>query len=335
MKNPVRLSPRDIPLAATALVLVLIFGYGAIAYPNFASWGVVRNLFVDNAFLGVAAIGATFVILSGGIDLSVGSVMAFTSILCATLIEKGGVHPAAAFAIALTAGCLFGSMQGLLIQIFALPPFLVTLAGMFLARGGAFMVQPQSLGIRHEFVARTINSSLSFKLPLGPRGVTIPITVMVFLAMLALAWFVLRQTRTGRTIYAIGDEEHAARLMGLPIARTRVLIYAISGFFSALAGVVFSLYQQSGDPASCKGLELDAIAAVVIGGTLLRGGVGSVLGTAMGVMILGLIQTIISFQGDLSSWWTRIVVGLLVLLFLGLQRILDTIAKRALGASHA
>lgn len=323
-----KLRQRHIPLIATAFVLALIFAYGSFAYPAFASWRVVCNLFIDNAFLGVAAIGATFVILSGGIDLSVGSVMAFTSILIATLIERSGVHPMVAFTIAIAIGAAFGCAQGVLIQLFSLPPFLVTLAGMFLARGAAFAVHPQSIGIKHDFVARTLNDSLSLHLPLGPRGVFIPVTVFVFLALLAVAWYVLRHTRSGRVVYALGDDEHAASLMGLPIARSRIAIYTISGLFSALAGIVFCLYQQSGDPASCKGLELDAIAAVVIGGTLLRGGVGSVVGTAMGVLILGIIQTIISFQGDLSSWWTRIVVGLLVLLFLTLQRVLDVIGTR-------
>jgi simple sugar transport system permease protein len=330
-----RLRQRDIPLFATALVLVLVFAYGAAAYPGFASWGVARNLLVDNAFLGVAGIGATFVILAGGIDLSVGSVMAFTSILVATLVGQHGVHPLLAFGIALAVGGLFGLFQGLFIQLFSLPAFLVTLAGMFLARGAAFAVYRQSLGITHPFVAQTLNDSLSLRLPLGPRGVVIPVAVFIFLFALLGAWYLLRHTRSGRAVYALGDDEHAAALMGLPVARTRIAVYTLSGFLSALAGITFCLYQQSGDPAACKGLELDAIAAVVIGGTLLRGGIGSVLGTAMGVLILGLIQTVISFQGDLSSWWTRIAVGLLVLLFLALQRVLDLLATRALTRGPA
>lgn len=320
---------RHIPLFATAGVLLLVYIAGALAYPGFFSWGVARNLLVDNAFLGVAAIGATFVILSGGIDLSVGSVMAFTSILIATLVEHSAIHPAAAIAVALTIGAAFGALQGLLIQFFSLPPFLVTLAGLFLARGAAFAIHPQSVGIGHSFVTTTLNDTLSLSLPLGRHGIVIPLTVFIAGATLAIAWFALRHTRTGRAVYALGDDEHAAALMGLPVARARVGVYTVSGFLSALAGVVFCLYQQSGDPAACKGLELDAIAAVVIGGTLLTGGVGSVIGTAMGVLILGLIQTLISFQGDLSSWWTRIVVGALVLLFLALQRLLDALGARA------
>ena len=309
------------PWMVTLALLLALFAYGGAAYPNFASWGVVRNLFVDNAFLGVAAIGATFVILSGGIDLSVSSVMAFTSVLVATLIERSHVHPLAAFAIAVGSGVAFGAGQGLLISCLDLPPFLVTLAGMFLARGAAFAVHPQSIGIAHPFVGETLNEALSVHLPLGPHGVTIPVTVVVLVIALLAAWLTLRHTRFGRAVYAVGDDAGAAALMGLPVAGVRVRVYAVAGGVSALAGVVFSLYQQSGDPAACKGLELDVIASVIIGGTLLRGGVGTVVGSLGGVLVLGLIQTIITFQGNLSSWWTRIVAGGLVLLFLVLHRL--------------
>lgn len=329
-----KLSLRHVPLAATALVLVGAFAFGALSYRNFASWGVARNLLVDNAFLGVAAVGATFVILAGGIDLSIGSVMALTSILVASLVEHHQVHPLAAITLALGIGTLFGLAQGAIIRLFRLPAFLVTLAGMFLARGAAFWVEPQSVGIQHPFIAETINSSLSFHLPLGPRGITIPLIVDVFVVTVLLSGFVLRSTRPGRAVYAIGDDEHAAELMGVNVTRARIGVYGISGLLSALAGVVFTLYQQSGDPASCKGLELDAIAAVVIGGTLLRGGVGSVLGTVLGVMILGIIQTLLAFQGDLSSWWTRIAVGGLMLTFVGVQRGVEWFASRRAGG-HA
>lgn len=323
------IGPRDVPLVATAAVLIAAFLAGAIRYDHFASWLVARNLLVDNAFLGIAAVGTTFVILGGGIDLSVGAVMAFTSVLVARLIEHGGVHPSLAVLLAILIGVLFGAMQGALIRLFALPAFLVTLAGMFLARGLAFAVHPESLGIRHAFVAETLNDTLAFTLPLGRRGIMIPFTVVIATATFAAAWWLLRQTPFGRSVYAIGDDEHAATLMGLPVARSRIAVYALAGGLSALAGVVFALHQQAGDPTACKGLELEAIAAVVIGGTLLRGGVGSVVGTAMGVMILGLIQTIISFEGTLSSWWTKIVVGALVLLFVGLQRGIDAFASRS------
>ncbi|MBL8759898.1 MAG: sugar ABC transporter permease YjfF [Phycisphaerae bacterium] len=315
----IRVARRYVPILTTLALVVATFVAGSLAYPNFASAGVVRNLLVDNAFLAVAAVGATFVILSGAIDLSVGSVMAFTSILIARLIEHHAVHPLAAIALSLLAGAVFGLAQGLIIDLFKLPPFLVTLAGMFFARGAAFLIHPQSIGIKHPFVANVLNDQLSLRLPFGERGVSIPITVDIAIVTIALAAVVLRSTRFGRSVHAVGDDESSALLMGLNIRATRLGVFTLSGLCSALAGIVFTLYQQSGDPAACKGFELDAIAAVVIGGTLLRGGIGSVLGTALGVLLLGLIQTIITFQGDLSSWWTRIAVGLLVLAFVALQ----------------
>ncbi|MBI5864624.1 MAG: sugar ABC transporter permease YjfF [Planctomycetes bacterium] len=313
---------RRLPILATTVVLAIALAVGAMRYEHFASWGVFRNLLVDNAFLGVAAVGATFVILSGGIDLSVGSVVAFTSILIAALIEQHGQHPLVAIAVALAVGTVFGAGQGALIQTFRLPPFLITLAGMFFVRGLGFVIHPQSLGIRAPFVAETLNESASFLLALGPRGIVIPLSVDILVLTVVAAAVVLNYTRFGRAVYAIGDDEQSAMLMGLPVARTRVAVYAVAGLCSALAGVVFTLYQQSGDPASCKGFELDAIAAVVMGGTLLRGGVGSVFGSALGVLLFGVIQTFITFEGTLSSWWTRIVVGALVLVFLVIQRAL-------------
>jgi len=316
------------PVLATCALLVGLFAFGAISYPNFASAAVVRNLLVDNAFLVVAAVGMTFVIISGGIDLSVGAAMAFSATLAAALIEAGGVHPLAAAAVVLAAGLAFGLVQGVLIAVLDVPPFMVTLAGMFLARGAAFAVHPQSRGITHPFVATTLNETLAMHLPLGARGVTIPPTVVVMLLVLIGAWVLLRHARFGRAVYAVGDDACAARLMGLAVRRVKVGVYTLCGLTSAVAGLLFALYQQSGDPASCKGMELDVIAAVIIGGTLLRGGAGSVIGTFAGVMILGLIQTIISFQGDLSSWWTRIVAGGLVLVFLLLHQGIGVVARR-------
>jgi simple sugar transport system permease protein len=319
-----RLSARYTPLLATALVLAGLYVAGCLCYPHFSSLRVLVNLFGDNAFLGIAAVGATFVILSGGIDLSVGAMVAFTSILIATLVTERGVEPLAAIAIALVIGAAFGTLMGLIIHFFALPPFLVTLAGMFLARGMGFVVHPQSLGLKHAFFVDRITQT--FSIPLNSQ-VSFPFTATCFCAIFIVALFCGHYTPFGRCIYALGGDEHSAGLMGLPVGRTKVLTYALSGLCSALAGVVYTFYTQSGDPASCVGLELDAIASVVIGGTLLSGGVGFMAGTAMGVLILGLIQTLITFQGNLNTWWTRIVVGMLVLSFILLQNLVGTSSR--------
>jgi len=319
-----RLPVKFIPLMATAFVLASLYIAGCISFDGFGSLRVLVNLFGDNAVLGIAAVGATFVILSGGIDLSVGSVIAFTSILIAVLVGKG-VSPLLAICIALLVGAAFGAFMGFLICAFELPPFLVTLAGMFLARGLGFIVHPQSLGITHPFFLDRVTNGLA--IPLNDR-ISIPFTATCYVGIFLVALIGAHYTRFGRTIYAIGGDEHSAGLMGLPVNRTKLLTYTIAGLCSALAGVVYTFYMQSGDPASSIGLELDAIAAVVIGGTLLTGGVGFLAGTAMGVLIFGLIQTIITFKGDLNSWWTRIVVGFLVLMFILLQNAVSAISKR-------
>jgi simple sugar transport system permease protein len=310
---------RNVPFLATVVVCVLLYVVAAVSFHDrgFLSFRVFVNFFADNSFLGIAALGLTFVILSGGIDLSVGAMIGLVSVFLALAIEKWHLHIAAAAPLALAGGALFGSVMGLLIQQFALPPFLVTLGGMFFARGLAYMLSLESLPIT-KFI-EPINSAVS--VPLGRFD--LPATAILLLVTFAIAFVLAHFTRFGRNVYALGGNEQSATLMGLPVARTKVGVYALSGFCSALAGLGYCLYTQSGNPNAGSGLELDAIAAVVIGGTLLSGGVGYVAGTVVGVLIFGIIQTAIAFQGTLSSWWTKIVIGVLLLAFILLQKIIQ------------
>jgi len=305
---------KHIPILATVGVFLLLYAGASVWFRDrgFLSPEVFIDLFHDNAFLGVAAVGMTFVILSGGIDLSVGAMVGFTSIFMATLVEKHGVHPGGAMALALLIGTAFGAAMGCVITFFRLPPFLVTLAGMFLARGTALAISLESIGIKHPLYSAV--NGLDFP---------VPATALTFLAVLLAALYLAHLTRFGRATYAIGGSEQSAVLMGLPVRSTKVRIYALSGFCSTLAGVVFTVYSGSGNALGGTMLELDAIASVVIGGTLLSGGVGYVAGTLVGVLILGTIQSIITFQGTLSSWWTKIAVGILLLGFILMQRIVQ------------
>lgn len=311
-------------LAALApfLVLAMLFGAASLAYPRFFSAKVVGDLFNDNAFLGIAAAGMTLVILSGGIDLSVGAMVAFTSITVATLVQKGAPPPLA-IAGALGAGVLFGWAMGFLIHRYELPPFLVTLGGMFLARGMAFWVSSESIGISHPFYS----GLKKWAVPLGGRG-AFNETALIYFLVLAAAILLTHQTPFGRSVYAVGGSESSAKLLGIPIGRTKMAVYAISGFCSALAGVVATFYMGSGNPAVGAGFELDVIASVVIGGTLLTGGVGSQFGTVAGVLIFGTIQTALVFDGRLNSWWQRIAVGGLLLCFILFQKILSHASAR-------
>jgi simple sugar transport system permease protein len=312
------LAKTHIPLAATVVVCVLLYVGAGLRFPNFFTLRVANNLLVNNAVLGIAAVGMTFVIISGGIDLSVGAVVGCTSILLACLVQQAGVHPALAIPAALALGALFGAAMGLLIAYFALPPFLVTLGGMFLARGLAFVIHRESVAIEHPFYGWVADSPV----PLAER-VDLPLYGVVFLLTVLAGIYLSLFTRFGRNTYAIGGNEQSALLMGLPVARTKVAIYAFGGFCSALAGAAHTFALTSGNPVAGTMLELDVIAAVVIGGTLLSGGVGSVFGTFLGVMILGILQTALVMQGTLSSWWAKIVLGGLLLVFLLLQKLVQ------------
>jgi ribose/xylose/arabinose/galactoside ABC-type transport system permease subunit len=317
------MSSRLLPFYATLVIFLLAYAVCVIQFPNMLSTRVLGNLLTDNAFLGIAAVGMTFVIISGGIDLSVGSVIGFTGVLIAVLISWHGVHPLAAFVIALTIATCFGALMGVVIHYLDVPAFIVTLAGMFLARGMAFVITTDSIPVTHEFY--TTLQGMYFRMPGGGRLTLVGLTmVAVFLGGIVLAHF----TRFGSYVYALGGNRTSAELMGVPVARTTIGIYALSGFLSGLAGVAFSLYTSAGYSLSAVGVELDTIAAVVIGGTLLTGGVGLVAGTFVGVIIQGLIQTYIVFDGSLSSWWTKIVVGLLLFAFIALQRVLVVLSAR-------
>jgi simple sugar transport system permease protein len=319
-------SAQDLPSWAALLLLVVATLGGAAAYPGLLAPQVLLNLLIDNAFLLVVAVGMSFVILSGGIDLSVGSVVALTSMGLAWGVERAQLSPWLIIALLLMAGAAFGALMGWVIQAFEVPAFIVTLAGLFLARGLCYLISVDSISIGDPTLAAWSQA----RWPLGPLGEVTPSAVCA-LAVLAVAVWVARSTGFGRTVYALGGQATSARLMGLPVAAARIGVYAVSGLCAALGGVLFGIYTLSGYGLHAQGLELDAIAAVVIGGALLSGGTGHVLGALTGVLMLGLIQTLILFDGTLSSWWTRIVIGALLGLFCGLQRLLVLWQRRRLA----
>ncbi|MBB4905563.1 galactofuranose ABC transporter, permease protein YjfF [Actinophytocola algeriensis] len=311
-----RVPSRFLPVIATFVVFVLTFGAGSIRYEGFATGQVVANLFIDNAFLIVVAVGMTFVILTGGIDLSVGSVVALSTMIAAATLRAG--WPAWLVILAVLAtGALLGLGMGVMVHRFGVQPFIATLAGMFLARGLCFVISVESVSIKDGTFRDIALASIEL-----PGEVAITYGVVIALIVVAVAAYVLHLTRFGRTVYAVGGSESSATLMGLRTGRVKVGVYVISGFCSALGGLLFSFYMLSGYSLHAVGLELDAIAAVVVGGTLLAGGVGYVVGSVVGVLVLGTVQTLISFEGTLSSWWTKIVIGVLLLAFIALQRLI-------------
>lgn len=312
-----RIDYKQLPLIATFVLFIMMFAFGSMRYTGFLSTQVFLNLFIDNAFLIIVAVGMTFVILSGGIDLSVGAVIALTTMTAASLTMNAELSPWIVIPICLLVGSLIGLIQGCLIHFYNLQPFIVTLAGMFFARGSSYLISVETISINHGFFDYMANTQI----PLGGNNY-LSTSVIIALAVIIIAVFMSHYTKFGRNVYAIGGNEQSAILMGLPVGKTKVAIYTISGFCASLAGIVFSFYMLSGYGLHANGLELDTIAAVVIGGTILTGGVGYVIGSVVGVLILGLIQTVIIFEGTLSSWWTRIAVGALLLFFIVLQRII-------------
>ncbi len=319
------MTSRHLPLLATIGIFVLAYLLAWLQFPNILSTRVVGNLLTDNAFLGIAAVGMTIVILSGGIDLSIGSVIAFSGVFIAVMLRDTGLHPLVVFALLLVLTTAFGAAMGGIIHALEMPPFIVTLAGMFLARGLAYVLSIDSVPISHPFFQAL--GSLYWLMP-GKGRLTLIGAIM--LLTFAAGILVAHRTRFGANVFALGGGVHTARLMGVPVARTTVAIYALSGFLAGLAGIVFAIYTSAGYSLATVGVELDAIAAVVIGGTLLTGGSGYVAGTLVGVLIMGLIQTYITFDGTLSSWWTKIVIGLLLFAFILLQKgLLWLTARRA------
>lgn len=255
------LNRKLLPVLVTFGLLAVMIAIGSFRYTGFFSTQVLFNLLIDNAFLIVTAIGMTFVIVSGGIDLSVGSVIALTTIISASLVEKQGWSPTVVIPMVLIMGAVFGTLMGAIIHYFKIQPFIVTLAGMFLARGLCYVISTDTITITNSFYTDVAQA----KIPL-PGGSFVSVNVIIALIVLLLAIFLAHYTRFGRNVYAIGGSEQSAMLMGLPVARTKILVYTFSGFCSALAGVVFTFYMLSGYGLHAMGLELDTIAAVVIGG---------------------------------------------------------------------
>jgi galactofuranose transport system permease protein len=309
-------SPRVLPVLATFVLFVAMFAVGSARYDGFFSLQVLLNLFIDNAYLLVLAVGMTFVIITGGIDLSVGSVVALSGVLAAKLLSVGW-SAVAVLVIVLLVGTSLGLAMGLVIHYLELQPFVVTLAGMFLARGLCYVISVESIPIRDPLFTAVAQGTVSL-----PGDTFVSPSVVVAVLVVLVGAYLLHATRFGRTVYAVGGNQQSAELMGVRVGRTKVAVYGISGLCSAIGGLLFAFYSLSGYSLSAVGTELDAIAATVIGGTLLSGGVGLVVGSVLGVLVLGLIQTFISFEGTLSSWWTRIVIGALLLVFVVLQRFL-------------
>ena len=312
--------PKDTGIFVVMLVIALTF--------EIAGWYVRDQSFLLNtnrlvlivlqvAIIGIIAVGVTQVIITTGIDLSSGSVIALAAVVAASLAQTSdSLSPMFPALVNLPAvipicagigvGLLCGLTNGFLVTRTGIPPFIATLGMMVSARG---LAQYYTQGNPISFLSDSFTAIGQGAMP-----------VIIFFVIAAVFHIALKHTRYGKYVYAIGGNSTSSNLMGISTRSATIRIYMLSTGLATLAGIVFSIYTQAGYALAGVGVELDAIASVVIGGTLLSGGVGTVLGTLFGVAIQGLIQTYINFDGTLSSWWTKIAIGILLFIFIALQR---------------
>lgn len=324
-----RLDGNSFLLLITIVLFIALYIVGVIIFnnKNFGKPQVFFNLFINNASLIVAAVGMTMVLITGGIDISIGSVIGMTCMMLAWMMEKQGMSPTLSIIIVLVVGAIFGLIQGFFVAYLKIQPFIVTLAGMFFARGMTAVISSDMISITNENFLKMANSKiyLPFLATVNKKGnLVYPYiypSVVIAIVILVIAFIVLKFTPFGRSIYAVGGNEQSALLMGLNVRKTKLKVYVLNGFLAGLAGFVFALNSCGGFVEQARGFEMEAIASAVIGGTLLTGGVGNVIGSLFGVLIKGTIESIITFQGTLSSWWTKIVIAALLCFFIVLQSI--------------
>jgi ribose/xylose/arabinose/galactoside ABC-type transport system permease subunit len=303
---------------------ILIFMAASIRYDSFLSSQNILNLFRQNSMLGIVAIGMTLVILTRGIDLSVGSLLAFGGITAAYFSSYGLVW---AIVIPVLLSAFLGFINGFVIAKGRMEPFIVTLAMMIGVRGFVYAITDQ----RSITVDDAVGESFDF---LG-RGFIfwIPTPIWIFIILLLITGGVLGYTKFGRHIFAVGGNEEASKLMGLNADRIKMIVYSLSGALSGLAGIILaSRLGGVAQPVAGNMWELNAIAAVVIGGTLLTGGKGSIFGTFVGVMLLGMVLNIINMEGTINSWWQPVIRGVFLIVIVVIQaKLLNN--KKPLGGS--
>ena len=315
-------------LFITVALFVAMYVAGMIVFADkgFAKPQMFLNLFITDAGLLVTSMGLTIVMISGGIDISVGSVTALVCMVTAVSMEKYGLNAYTTIAIALLIGLAYGIVQGFLVSYLEIQPFIVTLAGMFFGRGMTSIVSVDMISITNEVFLKW--AKFKIYLPIGSynkKGVFLPAYIYPTVVIALLIWIaimiIMKFTKFGRSIYAVGGNQQSALMMGLNVKKIKFQAYILDGILASIGGYLVCLNSCAGFVEQAKGMEMDAISASVIGGTLLSGGVGTPFGTLFGVLIKGTISSLITTQGTLSSWWVRIVLSALLCFFIILQSV--------------
>ena len=315
-------------LFITVALFVAMYVAGMIVFADkgFAKPQMFLNLFITDAGLLVTSMGLTIVMISGGIDISVGSVTALVCMVTAVSMEKYGLNAYTTIVIALLIGLAYGIVQGFLVSYLEIQPFIVTLAGMFFGRGMTSIVSVDMISITNEVFLKW--AKFKIYLPIGSynkKGVFLPAYIYPTVVIALLIWIaimiIMKFTKFGRSIYAVGGNQQSALMMGLNVKKIKFQAYILDGILASIGGYLVCLNSCAGFVEQAKGMEMDAISASVIGGTLLSGGVGTAFGTLFGVLIKGTVSSLITTQGTLSSWWVRIVLSALLCFFIILQSV--------------
>ena len=332
-----KVSDTNILLTITITVFLLMY-IGAVLIQGgaFAKPQMFFNILNANAALIITSVGMSIVMICGGIDISVGGVVALVSMCCAVHLDQHGGSVFTSILIALGIGLAFGIVQGYLVAYLDIQPFIVSLAGMFFARGMTTIVNTAPFNVENAEFKQLMDTRIIVP-GMGSttrKGVYVDATVepgvIVAILLVILLFVVLRWTKTGRSFYAVGGNRQSALMLGINVKRTRFISHLICSTLAGIAGYVYFLHVGSGSASHAMGMEMNAIASSIIGGTLLSGGVGNIIGTFFGVLSLNTIQNIVSNAGLGQAWWTGITIASMLCLFLVIQSVVMTQKKRAL-----
>ncbi len=331
----------DTNLLLTITIVIFFLMYlGAIIFQGggFLKPQMFFNILNANAALIITAIGMSIVMISGGIDISVGGVVALVSMSCAVYLDYHDGSIIGSILLAIGIGVAFGLVQGFLVAYLDIQPFIVSLAGMFFARGMTTIVNTAPFNVAdEEFNALKLTRiNVPFMGSVNKKGIYVPayieIGVVVALILLVLLFVVLRWTKLGRSFYAVGGNRQSALMMGINVTRTRFLSHLICSTLAGIGGYVYFLHVGSGSASHAMGMEMNAIASSIIGGTMLTGGVGNIIGTLFGVLSLSTIQNIVASAGLDDAWWTGITIAAMLCIFLLIQSVVMAQKKKALKA---
>ncbi len=327
----------DSNLLLTITVIIFIFMYiGAIVFQGggFSKPQMFFNILNANAALIITACGMSIVMISGGIDISVGGVVALVSMCCAVYLDYHDGSIFGSIMISLGIGLLYGLVQGFLVAYLDIQPFIVSLAGMFFARGMTTIVNTAPFNVAdEEFTALKLTRiNVPFMGSVNKKGIYVPayveIGVIVALIIMVLLFVVLKWTKLGRSFYAVGGNAQSALMMGINVRRTKFLSHLLCSILAGIGGYVYFLHVGSGAASHAMGMEMNAIASSIIGGTMLTGGVGNIIGTLFGVLSLSTIQNIVASAGLDDAWWTGITIAAMLCIFLLIQSVVMSNKKK-------